>query len=260
MPDRDQCTSKLAAVRAAAKNSNLSKPFQEHGPGESPGRPEAPRERLLRAGPEALDDAELLGLILPSEAPDPTGDSETRNAAELLQRVGSLQGLARLEHHDQSLGLETAHKAVLLAMAEWSRRLSKARIPGGEMLHRPELVAEYLRLRYDEGDQEVMGALYLDANHRLLFEAEVFRGARHRALVEPGPILRRALVAQAPAFLLFHTHPGGDPNPSAEDRAFTHRVGRAGAIVGTLLLDHLIIGSSGRWRSMRREVGPWPWS
>ena len=59
------------------------------------------------------------------------------------------------------------------------------------------------------------------------------------------------------AFLvLFHTHPSGDPAPSAEDLCFTRRMANAGEIVGIRLLDHLILGTARRWLSLK-DRGAW---
>ena len=116
-------------------------------------------------------------------------------------------------------------------------------------------VATYLGLRYGISDQEVMGALYLDSRNRLVGEMELFRGALNRTTVEPRPILRQGLLRASAAFILFHTHPSGDPSPSAEDLAFTRRIASAGETVGIRLVDHVIVGR-GRWVSLR-ERGAW---
>lgn len=40
----------------------------------------------------------------------------------------------------------------------------------------------------------------------------------------------------------FHNHPSGDPQPSNEDMAITRRLKEAGDLLGTPVLDHIIIG------------------
>jgi DNA repair protein RadC len=115
------------------------------------------------------------------------------------------------------------------------------------------VIARYLVLRYAVRDQEVMGALFLDARHRLLAESEIFKGTLVRAATEPRPILCAALSVGAAGLALFHTHPSGDPSPSPEDIRFTRRLEEAGAIVGVNLVDHLILGSTSRWVSLRNR-------
>ena len=64
-----------------------------------------------------------------------------------------------------------------------------------------------------------------------------------------------ALLAGASGVIVFHNHPSGDPSPSPEDVALTHRLQAAGKLVGVVVLDHLIIGDT-RYFSMR-ESGGW---
>jgi DNA repair protein RadC len=53
--------------------------------------------------------------------------------------------------------------------------------------------------------------------------------------------------------IVFHTHPSGDPSPSPEDLTFTRRMRDAGELVGVRLLDHFILGSAGRWVSLKQR-------
>jgi len=122
-------------------------------------------------------------------------------------------------------------------------------------LGNPDAVARYLLLRYAERDQEVMGALFLDLRNRLLGEAELYRGTMARASVEPRAFLKQALLRSAAGILLFHTHPSGDPSPSAEDLAFTRRLSDAADLLGLRLLDHVVLGGGHRWVSLRKRGG-----
>ncbi len=121
------------------------------------------------------------------------------------------------------------------------------------LLSRPEMVASYLTMKYAQPDQEVMGALYLNGQNRLIAEHELFRGTLKRTAVEPRTIITRALLCSAKGFILFHTHPSGDPAPSQEDLTFTKRVIEAGDLLNVKLLDHMILGDPGRWISLSRR-------
>ena len=74
--------------------------------------------------------------------------------------------------------------------------------------------------------------------------------------MEPRTILKQGLLLDAAGLVLFHTHPSGDPAPSAEDLAFTRRLADAGELVGPRLVDHLILGRGHRWVSLRQR-GAW---
>ena len=44
-----------------------------------------------------------------------------------------------------------------------------------------------------------------------------------------------------------------DPQPSQEDRAITQRLAEAGKLLGITVVDHIIIGSAGRYFSFADE-------
>jgi DNA repair protein RadC len=101
-----------------------------------------------------------------------------------------------------------------------------------------------------------MGAMYLDSRHRLIAISEVYRGTLSRAATEPREVLKEGLLRGACSLVLFHTHPSRDPSPSLEDLAFTRRMAEAGDAVGIRLLDHLILGGTRRWVSLK-DRGAW---
>jgi DNA repair protein RadC len=102
----------------------------------------------------------------------------------------------------------------------------------------------------------MMGALYLDARSGLIGGCELFRGTLRRACFEPRLIFRKALLRDASGVLAFHTHPSGDPTPSAEDLLFTQRLAEIGRLMEINLVDHLILAGAQRWASMRQH-GAW---
>jgi DNA repair protein RadC len=213
---------------------------------------ERPRERLLRQGGSALSDSELLALLLRTGR---TGLSVLQMAMDVLRESGGLTGLLTATPYSlRRSGLGPAKAATLLAAVEIGRRLASEQLLDGEPLSRPVDVARYLALRYHTSDQEVMGALFLDARSRLLGEREMFRGTLSRIAVEPREILRECLQRGAAAIYLFHTHPSGDPAPSAEDLLFTRRLAEAAEIVGVRLADHVVLGHRGRWVSLKEKA------
>lgn len=210
---------------------------------------ERPRQRLLRSGGPSLSDPELLSIILGNGCREVCSLDLAR---QILEEVRGLVGLVGIQAETlQRRGIGEAKAASVLASLELARRLARADIPERELLDRPAVIARYLVLRYAVRDQEVMGALYLDARHRLIAETEAFRRTLIRAAAEPRPFLCAALSVGAASLALFHTHPSGDPSPSPEDIRFTRQMEEACAIVGVRLIDHLILGSATRWVSLK---------
>jgi DNA repair protein RadC len=212
---------------------------------------ERPRERLLSNGSETLSDVELVAVLLRTGRP---GRSVLDLARDLLHSTQGLSGLLGVGPLVlQNAGLGPANAAGLLAAVELARRFTRARVADRELLRDPQAVASYLGLRYSLKGQEVMGALYLDTRNRLLGETELYRGTLSRAAVEPRAILKEGLLRDAAGVVLFHTHPSGDPSPSAEDLGFTRRMVEAGQLIGLQLVDHLVLGAGGTWTSLRRR-------
>lgn len=217
-------------------------------PAPPPSQPCDPRQRLLAEGAAALADHELLAVLLGSNRPGgPRSALDT--AATILETAGSLPALAlrdptRLEHD----GTPAAAIPPLTATAELARRLARARIPERTVLDHLDELARYLTLRYSRLDQEVVGSVYLDSRGAWMADEEVFRGTVSRSVVEPRPILVSALDRGASGIVLFHTHPSGDPTPSAEDLLVTRRMAATCRVVGIRFHVHLVLGAGGRWR------------
>ncbi len=213
-----------------------------------------PRHRLFRHGTAALSNAELLEILLRNGSP---GSTARDLARDLLAEYGNLTALASLNRGFlRRRGIGKAKAATIMTAFEIARRVARERMPRRDLLERPDAVASYLSLRYGQSDQEKMGALFLDVRNRLIGESEVYRGTMSRTAVEPRAIMKEALLFSASGFVLFHTHPSGDPSPSKEDLTFTRRMADAGEMLGVTLLDHLILGSGGRWVSLGRR-GAW---
>lgn len=116
----------------------------------------------------------------------------------------------------------------------------------------PEDLAELVAPHLAERDREHCLLAALDTKHRVLELRTVSIGSVDHTFMEPREIFRDALLAGAAAVAVAHNHPSGDPAPSPEDRAVTRRIVRAGETLGVPLVDHLIVGTAGRWRSMGR--------
>ncbi len=122
----------------------------------------------------------------------------TSEATGLLREVGGLPGFLRLDAGNlRALGLTPAKAATVASALELSRRLIRDELPRRPPLKHPEAVARYAAACYRSPDQQIFGALFLDANCRLIADVEIFRGALTAAAVEPRAVFRRALAASA---------------------------------------------------------------
>lgn len=200
-----------------------------------------PRERLARLGPRALTDAELFALLIGSGTKAaPVGQV----SHALLAEAGSLAVLATWEPADFARvhGLGPAKAAELSAVMEVARRIRERAHDPGEKLDAPHKVWARMEPLAAGLAVEKCWVLCLNRRNRLLALHEVSSGTATSALLHPREVFRLALRHGAPAAIVAHNHPSGDPAPSAADRSVTRQLAEAGRVVGVELLDHVILG------------------
>lgn len=202
-----------------------------------------PREKLLAHGAAALGDAELLALLLRTGLP---GTGVLQLAQQLLDVFGGLGGLlnADADALRRVKGLGPAKRAELAAVLELARRSMAHQLREQPLFDTPGRVKDYLRLRLAGHDHEVFAVLFLDAQHRLLWMEEMFRGTLTQTSVYPREVVKRALAKNAAAVVLAHNHPSGAAEPSRADEFLTQSIKSALALVDVRVLDHLVVGHS----------------
>jgi DNA repair protein RadC len=216
---------------------------------------ERPRERLLRLGPQALNNAELLAILLRTGI---RGRNAIQIATELLVQQQGLRGLASLDFHtliDQD-GLGSAKAATIAAAFELGRRIGIE--PDGDTrftVTTPNDIARYLQSEMELLSQEEVRVLLLDTKHHLRASKTLYRGSVNSAPARVAEVFRDAVRMNAAAIAVAHNHPSGDPTPSADDIRFTEAIVEAGELMGVEVLDHIVVGH-GRFVSMReRRMG-----
>jgi DNA repair protein RadC len=202
---------------------------------------ERPREKLLRRGPSALSDAELLAIFLRTGV---AGCDAVELARRLLVEFGSLRGLfcADQTQFCQAHGLGEAKYVQLQAVLEMSCRYLDEQMKRGDALTSPMATRRYLQARLRDRRQEIFALLLLDNQHRALHFAELFFGTIDAASVYPREVVQTVLKYNAAAVILCHNHPSGVAEPSRADRSLTERIMAALALIDVRVLDHLVIG------------------
>jgi DNA repair protein RadC len=200
-----------------------------------------PREKLLARGAAALADAELLALVLRTGR---AGEGVLALAARVLRECGGFAGLlnATPESLASIKGIGPAKRSEMLALMEMARRALAQRMQAAPVFEAPQQVKDYLALALGGLDAEVFGALFLDAQHRLIRLERLFTGTLTQTSVYPREVARRALALNAAAVVLAHNHPSGVAEPSQADRWLTETLKSALALVDVKVLDHVIVG------------------
>lgn len=210
-----------------------------------------PRERLISSGTQALSDEDLLAVLIGSGT---TSRSAVALARDVLVRVGGMRGLAHAEHTRlRELGLGPVAAARVLAAREVGQRAIAAGA-SGEVLSSPEAAARALAPHFAHLDREVVKVALLSRKHRLLGLTDVYAGNVAGTSVRIGELFTEALRRNAPAIIVAHNHPSGDPTPSTEDVRCTKDAVAAGRLLGVDVLDHFVFGA-GRWVSIGQGQG-----
>ena len=210
-----------------------------------------PRERLRDAGPAALSNSELLAILLRTGG---ANESALAMASRLLATFNGLAGLARSSFAElcAQRGLGEAKAAQIQAALELGKRLVAAQPEERPVIRSADDVARLLQSEMGLLDQEHMRVLLLNTRNQVLAANDVYRGSVHTAVVRIGELFREALRHNAPAIILAHNHPSGDPKPSPDDIAMTQQAIEAGELLDVEVLDHVVIAHGG-FVSMKQQ-------
>ena len=204
------------------------------------------QRRFLRAGREAVDERDLLELLLSSRR---SVDDAAALAGTLLDRFGAAPRVlaARPDRLRTVPGLSEDAIAVLKAAEALGIRMARAEVPDKV---RPSLgsydkVIEYCRTLAGHREIEEFHLLFLNRRKLLIADECHQKGSVCHTPVYPREICVRALELQASAIVAIHDHPGGSPHPSRADIDMTRRIKEALKAIEVTLLDHVIVTPTG---------------
>ncbi|MBU2611993.1 MAG: DNA repair protein RadC [Chloroflexi bacterium] len=192
--------------------------------------------------------AELLAAVI-------GGQQQIETAEALLAHFGG--DLRRLYHAHvaelgsvRGVGQQTAVR-IKAALSMGLRMIE----PEGERIpiNSPADAAALVQHEMSLLQQEYLKVILLDARNRMLDIVEVYHGNVSAAQVRVGELFKPAIQRMAPAVIVCHNHPSGDPTPSPDDVAVTRAIVQAGKLLDIDVMDHLIIGGGARWVSLKER-------
>ena len=115
-----------------------------------------------------------------------------------------------------------------------------------------ERAAEFARsLYYEFAENEVrcmpkecMIVCCVDTKCKPTIIEHVSVGTANSALVDVKSIFMSAILSNSDGIFVFHNHPSGSAEPSAQDNLITNKIREAGNLLDIKLLDHIIVGDS----------------
>ena len=212
---------------------------------------ERPRERLAHLGPQALSSSELLAILLRVGVP---GENAVQVGQRLLKDCGGLSGIQRVPFEElcKQRGIGKAKAAQLKAAIELGRRLALESPEERPAVNSPADAAALVAYEMSALEQEHLRVILLDTRNRVLEIVEIYKGSVNSSQIHVGEIFKAAVRRNAPALIVVHNHPSGDPTPSPDDVAVTRAIVQAGKLLDVDVLDHMVIGQ-GRWISLKER-------
>ena len=202
---------------------------------------DAPLCRILRHGPTALSDAELLALCLRAGR---QGRDAVAFASELLASLGDVRALLNASPRRLAgiPGLGPARIGQLRAVLGLAERHAEGAICNRPLLTNTAAVRFFLKQALSGSEREVFACLFLDSRHHLLAFERLFFGSVDRASVHPREVLKAALHHNAAAVVLAHNHPSGSAEPSPADIRLTEDLRALLLQIDVRVLDHVVVG------------------
>ncbi len=179
-----------------------------------------PREKLLKMGPSALRDEELLAILLG------TGRSG-EHVLSLARKILRMFPMGRLSTVDVELlmmvdGMGPAKATRIIAAIELGRRLFRRE---GRIIHTMEDLFEVV-MDYASSRREQLIGVAMDGAGRILGIEVLAVGGKNVVYVSMRDIAQMAIEYGARAMAFAHNHPSGNLVPSDEDRKLTARIRR----------------------------------
>lgn len=194
-----------------------------------------PREKMREQGVQALNNSELLALIISS-------GQKNCNVLELAKKVekqlfSNTQAISQ-QSLSKIFGIGEISANKILASLELGQRLAQK--DNSQQINTPTKIFA-LSSELQNKKQEHCLAFYLNGRQELLSKKTIAIGGLNFNFLEPRQIFEPAFNLGASSFILVHNHPSGNPEPSDDDLLLTKKIATVADLMGVKLLDHLIV-------------------
>ncbi len=211
-----------------------------------------PREKLMRLGPSALSDAELLAILVGCGSPK-------EDAVTLMKRIlndcnNNLNSLGKMSLHNlcQYNGVGPAKAITIIAACELGKRRQQERPEERPDLGTATRIYNHMHPVLQDLDVEEFWLLLMNQNFRLIKKIPIAHGGISEVSVDIRIIMREAVLANATILAVCHNHPSGSLRPSRADNDLTQCIQRACQVMRIHFLDHIII-TDGAYYSYHEE-------
>jgi DNA repair protein RadC len=205
-------------------------------------RDDRPREKLLKKGPGALSNSELLAILLRTGV---EGTSAIDLARQIIDKFGTFRNMSHTDIREwaEIKGLGQAKIAQIQAALEIGRRFREDEVLSiKQKIASAREIVDIILPHMRDLKTEVSKVVYLNGDSRIIAISDAATGTVNQAMPIIREIIHAALQKFATAIICVHNHPSGNITPSLEDERFTKELAAAGKLMGIKVLDHIIIG------------------
>ena len=200
-----------------------------------------PREKLMRLGPAALSDAELLAILVGS-------GSTKEDAVSLMKRIladchNNLNTLGKMTIRELCAykGVGEAKAITILAACELGKRRQAEKPEERPDVGTATRIYNQMHPLMQDLDVEEFWLLLMNQNHRLIKQMRISHGGITEVSVDIRIIMREAVLSNATMLAVCHNHPSGSLSPSKMDDELTASLNKACQVMRIKLLDHVIV-------------------
>ena len=212
------------------------------------------RERYIKNGYEALQDYEIIELLLTFVKQR----VDTKPLAkQLIKKYGTIEEILKADIKDlkETEGVGDITAVFLnfigdIAACSFKDKAEKQKI---SFKNKNQLIS-YLRNDIGFSKNEEFKVLFLNSVNEIIETEILFTGTIDKSAVYPRKILERALYHNARSIVFVHNHPSGNVSPSQKDIELTEEMKKFFKIVDINVLDHIIITKNSHFSFLEEGI------
>lgn len=133
------------------------------------------------------------------------------------------------------------------------RMVKEPPLYSSEPVNSPQAAVRLMSETLKGYDREVLAVVNLRNDLKPINMNIVSIGTLNQSLAHPREIMKSIILSNAGSVMLFHNHPSGNLAPSQEDIQLTDRMSKLCSLLGTPVVDHIIIGNDDRYFSFQEN-------
>lgn len=212
------------------------------------------RERYVKNGYEALQDYEIIELLLTFVKQR----VDTKPLAkQLIKKYETIEEILKADIKDlkETEGVGDITAVFLnfigdIAACSFKDKAEKQKI---SFKNKNQLIS-YLRNDIGFSKNEEFKVLFLNSVNEIIETEILFTGTIDKSAVYPRKILERALYHNARSIVFVHNHPSGNVSPSEKDIELTEEMKKFFKIVDINVLDHIIITKNSHFSFLEEGI------